>query len=79
MSLEQTHYTQAHDMAAASACDVLASTADALARSLALRGNPIADEFLALSERLMSRGDVLRGDDPIPGTPPRVRHLHLMP
>jgi hypothetical protein len=81
LSVDQTtHFTAAYDDAAAFGCDILASTAESIGRSLESDGNPIACEFLALADRLHLRGDDLRrGELPLPGTGRQVAHLRLLP
>jgi hypothetical protein len=79
VSIDPTSYTATYDLAAAAGCDILASTADSIGRSLESDGNPLANEFLALADRLHSRGDGLRAEIPLPGTAQAVPRLRLLP
>jgi hypothetical protein len=80
VSVDPTSYTATYDLAAAAGCDILASTADSIGRSLESDGNPLASEFLALADRLHSRGDGLRAEElPLPGTAQAVPRLRLLP
>jgi nitrate reductase assembly molybdenum cofactor insertion protein NarJ len=72
-------YTATHDLAAANCCDIAAATISALAETLASRQSPYADEFQALADRLVRRGDQLLGEAQPPGTGRSVARLSLVP
>jgi hypothetical protein len=75
----QVSYTAAtHEIAAANCCDIAASTITALAATLASLQNPYADEFQALADRLVRRGDQLQ-EAPTPGTGRSAARLSLVP